>query len=281
MFYQVSNSNIPYNYNTSFHRNYSWITHLHSNYEMIYVMEGTLQVHIGKHSQCFSSGDCVLILPNQVHRLESLGESYIWICVFAKEYVPEFHKILQDRICQDNKVCLTDCDRQLLLSKLIEQNADHLEKCAILTFICSVFMDTRPECDFTQPSYSGIERMLHQIIFYIENHFQEDITLTEMAQHLGYEAHYISRCFNRLFKKNFKQFINEYRIHYAKQLMTEYGNTKTLAEIAYESGFQSVRNFNRTFRNVMGHSPREESHPLYRRTDAPAASTTTDHKRIL
>ena len=278
IFYQVSNSNIPYNYNTSFYHNYSWITHLHRDYEIIYVIEGALYVHIGKHSQHFSAGDCVLILPNQVHRLESLGESYIWTCVFAKEYVPEVHKLLQDRICQDNKVCLSDRDRQLLFRKLIGQNADLLEKCAILTLVCSAFMDTRSELNFTKPSYSGIERMLHQIIFYIENHFQEDITLTEMAQNLGYEAHYLSRCFNSLFKKNFKQFINEYRVNYARQLMTEYRKTKTLAEIAHESGFQSVRNFNRSYRNVMGYSPREESYPLYRKADSPDAETAIGHE---
>ena len=76
-----------------------------------------------------------------------------------------------------------------------------------------------------------------------------------MAQSLGYEEHFISRRFNNFFHKNFKQFINERRIHSAKYLLAVKDSELTMTDIAYQCGFQSVRNFNRVFRNIMGYPP--------------------------
>lgn len=96
------------------------------------------------------------------------------------------------------------------------------------------------------------------MLSYITEHFKEDVTLSGMAQSLGYEEHYLSRLFHSFFGMNFKQFVNEYRVNYAESLLSDTGKNCGITEIAYACGFQSVRNFNRAYKRITGHSPRRK-----------------------
>lgn len=52
---------------------------------------------------------------------------------------------------------------------------------------------------------------------------------------------------------NFSTYVNQQRIDYAKNLLI---STKlSVAEIAFESGYDSLRTFNRSFRQISGISP--------------------------
>ena len=75
---------------------------------------------------------------------------------------------------------------------------------------------------------------------------------------MGYEEHYLSRCFHNCFAMNFKQFVNEYRIQFARRLL-EQQPPLPITEIAYMSGFGSVRNFNRVYRAIVGTEPRKRT----------------------
>lgn len=248
--YQEINSSIPYNYDARTYINYSWISHVHKDYELVYIKEGTIKVTLENHEELYSAGEAILIFPNQIHSFDTCGESLIWIAVFSKDYVPEFHKVLKNRICLDNRIYLEDYDRDILLHKLVEISTNLLEKCAILTFVCAAFMKTRTENDFIIYNYTRSKEMFCQILHYIEQHFRENLTLQTMAKDLGYSKYYLSRYFNSFFNKNFKRFVNEYRISYAKQLIFQSENKLSMTEIAYKSGFQSVRNFNRVYRDI-------------------------------
>ena len=85
--------------------------------------------------------------------------------------------------------------------------------------------------------------------------YKEDISLKSLSEKLGYEEHYISRCFNRYFDRNFKSFINELRISFAIEYMNQNPDS-TITQIALSSGFQSVRSFNRAYKNVVGTTPK-------------------------
>lgn len=257
--FQAQNSSVAYNYNAYVYNNYSFIPHVHHDFELIYVKEGVLEITVENRSELLHSGEAALILQDQIHSFHTPEHSVIWVCVFAWDYVPEFRKIIRDRICRSNRIQLHPVDSAFLLHKLIEADADRLEICACLNLVCAAFMKNRSDEDFMPAEDTGSQLLLHQMILYISTHFTENITLRQMAQSLGYDEYYISRSFHTFFRKNFKQFVNEYRIHYARKLLAQYGREKTITEIAYMSGFQSVRNFNRAYQKIVGGQPREKS----------------------
>lgn len=90
---------------------------------------------------------------------------------------------------------------------------------------------------------------------YIEKNYQRPLTLKEAAASTGFSSSYFSREFKKSMDKNFHTFLNEYRIRKAESFLTD--ETKSITEIAYSSGFNSLVTFNRIFKQVKGCTPSE------------------------
>ena len=87
------------------------------------------------------------------------------------------------------------------------------------------------------------------------------LTLQDLAEMLHVNIHTLSRVINEGYRKNFFDFINEYRIEEFKRLVNidQYKNYTFLA-IAMEVGFSSKTTFNRSFKKSTGKTPREYFH---------------------
>ena len=85
-----------------------------------------------------------------------------------------------------------------------------------------------------------------------------ELSLSLLAERLEIHPHELSRIINVALKKNFNDFINEYRIREVTRKMQDPAYDRlTLLGIAFESGFNSKSTFNRTFRQMTGKSPAE------------------------
>jgi putative ABC transport system permease protein len=85
-----------------------------------------------------------------------------------------------------------------------------------------------------------------------------ELSVSSLAEELDMPAHELSRIINLALKKNFSDFVNEYRIREVVQKMQDPGYDRmTLLGIAYESGFNSKTTFNRTFKEMTRKSPAE------------------------
>ena len=97
------------------------------------------------------------------------------------------------------------------------------------------------------------------------NRFYQDaeLTLSSLAEKLEMQPHELSRIINTALKKNFNDFINEYRVRDAIVKMQDPAYDRiTLLGIAYESGFNSQTTFSRIFKQITGKSPREYKNDL-------------------
>lgn len=252
--YQTENSSKPYNCDVTYYDDFSYIAHLHKDLELVYVVEGAVDMTVENRSSRLTSGDFALILPSQIHRYETAVHSKAIVAVFAEDYVPEFQKAIKKKTAEENRFRMEDGDRELLLRKLRTPAPSRILLSACFSLACAAFLESVPLTSAEGEAKSTL--LLHRILFYISEHYRENITLEGMARSLGYESHYISRCFHLYLGKNFKQFVNEYRINYAKHLIAVSSDRMSMTEIAFASGFQSVRNFNRVYKNIEGIEPR-------------------------
>lgn len=97
------------------------------------------------------------------------------------------------------------------------------------------------------------------------NRLYEDaeLTLTALAIKLAIHPHDLSRIINAGLEKNFSDFINEFRVREVSRKMQDPAYDKlTLLGIAYESGFNSKRTFNRVFKEITGKTPVEYKNGL-------------------
>lgn len=102
---------------------------------------------------------------------------------------------------------------------------------------------------------------LNEVFIYIENHFQEVITLDDIANAIGFSPDYFSRFFKKNTGQNFSQFLTEYRLNQAKYILSHEGIP--MIEVAERSGFNSVKTFHHVFKKHVGLSPLKYHKTIY------------------
>jgi|GEM_PF-191904 len=98
-------------------------------------------------------------------------------------------------------------------------------------------------------------RKIGDILAYIEQHYQSELSLQDLASHFQVSREYISRKFKQEFGDNFSDYLAAYRIDKAKKLMRN-PNLK-VQRIAEMVGFNDVKYFSKVFKKQEGLSPRE------------------------
>jgi len=90
---------------------------------------------------------------------------------------------------------------------------------------------------------------------YIMSHMAEPIALETVAQHAGISPFHFCKVFKRATGLTFTEFVNKARVEEAKRMLMR--PQVRVTEVAYDVGFQSLSQFNRSFRRVTAQSPTE------------------------
>src|SRR5690606_2630180 len=88
---------------------------------------------------------------------------------------------------------------------------------------------------------------------YVMKNFSRDISIDEVASTINMIPTSFCRFFKERTNKQFIKFLNEIRTGYACRLLLE--DKLSIAQIAFESGFGTVSNFNKQFKKVKGTTP--------------------------
>jgi len=245
--HQPINSKGNFNYNAFIYVNGSWKPHFHANYELIYIFDGDLEVKLNNYSITLRKSELLLINPNVLHAFYTKNSSRFWVGVFSSDFINSFAK-RNEFVAYSKFKCDSEAEAFLKNHLFIEGEQDKYLTIACLNLVCSQCKKNSEEIESLK-----ISDKLNDILKYISSHFSEKISLSDMASKLGYEYHYLSSLFNSYFDMNFKAYVNLYRFQHACELLTN--TDKDIIEIAYESGFQTLRNFNRIFKLLSGHTP--------------------------
>jgi AraC-like DNA-binding protein len=88
---------------------------------------------------------------------------------------------------------------------------------------------------------------------YIAEHQDEEVSLRQVAAAVNSSAFYFCKMFKQATGLTFTDYLARTRIEKVKNLLLN--PHKRISEVAYETGFQSLSQFNRVFRRVTGQSP--------------------------
>lgn len=98
------------------------------------------------------------------------------------------------------------------------------------------------------------ERM-ERIQVYVTCNARQEITLDDIARHVGMNRTSFCIFFKKATGKTFVTYLNEYRIELACRLLKQ--QKDSVAEICYQAGFNNVPYFNRVFKKLKGVAPSE------------------------
>ncbi|KMQ64856.1 quinolinate synthetase [Chryseobacterium angstadtii] len=102
-----------------------------------------------------------------------------------------------------------------------------------------------------------IKSQLEEIMEKQKPYLDSELNLIRLSELVSVSTHHLSYVINTGFKKNFFQYVNEYRISYAKKLLKDPQSKLSILGIAYESGFNSKTSFNTTFKKLTDQTPSE------------------------
>ena len=97
-----------------------------------------------------------------------------------------------------------------------------------------------------------IRQLMEQQQLYLNS----DLKLEDIASVLGLNRSYVSDCINSQTGDSFSQFVNGYRIEYAKSVLRGRPDTK-MTSLCIAAGFSSEQSFYRNFKSFTGMTPRE------------------------
>lgn len=101
--------------------------------------------------------------------------------------------------------------------------------------------------------YEKHEMLMKQLMEYIEQHYREDISLEELAGHVGLHPNYVCAVFKKKAGHSYLTYVHRERLQYAKRLLLE--TDYTIDQIAAEVGYNSASQFARVFRKYENVSP--------------------------
>ncbi|MCL2351718.1 MAG: helix-turn-helix domain-containing protein [Firmicutes bacterium] len=90
---------------------------------------------------------------------------------------------------------------------------------------------------------------------YVGKHYMENLTLTEVADHVYLSEYYFCRYFKKKTGMNFVDYLNRVRIERAQALLS--GTNLKTAEICARTGYISIKYFHKKFKELTGATPRE------------------------
>ena len=265
--YHQSQNSVP-NLITSFPYDYNhWefnSSHFHKNYEILVAVRGSLHCFIDKKRYDLSEGDAILFQPFQVHSLHVHDNSLVWCSTFSERFFKSIANKLQGKRATspvfhpDPIVTSFYLDRmdhyigrrkEITVDKITPIQENVFKSCAYAmgsAFLEQTELETLP---------TKIDSLSSSIVQYIDENFKSNITLETASRHLGYNYQYLSKVFNQTFGMSFKQMLNRYRLEYAVSLLGE--SDMSIADIAFESGFQSMRSFDLTCQSVYKKAPKD------------------------
>lgn len=109
-------------------------------------------------------------------------------------------------------------------------------------------------------AYKIDSNLIKVIKEYIHNNYMNNITLNDIAQVAYVHPTYISKIFKKQTDQNLTDYILEYRICKAKQLLSD--NKYKIYEVAQLSGFKDSKYFGNVFKTVVGITPSEYRNKL-------------------
>jgi AraC-like DNA-binding protein len=247
--------------------------HFHPELELTHIVRGSGRRYVGDSIEPFDAGDLCLVGastphcwlteqgdPGPVHARviqflpESIGASLSQTATFRplfKLFERARRGLLiagpaHARTTETMRELFTERTRSLdryvgLLGILTElSESDQLKELALL--------DTPPPHDAQAAEIAG-----KLLSFIHERAVDSELSFNQVARAVGMSRASLGRVFPKLFGRTFAKYLAEVRVVKACALLSE--TDKSVAEIAVETGFGSVSNFNRRFLSLKGTSP--------------------------
>lgn len=247
--------------------------HWHDDFEILYVRSGHMKYHVDDRQINISKGDIVIISPYTLHGGKTHDEKieisvYVFKPTFlcAENGADSISRYFQPIVKGEKTVPVViskDKPYHRELAHCLDRvdRAECEQKPAFELTIrneLSKFFVVLYENDMVKAKTDASENVTKSIkkaITYIEENYTSKLTVTELASRCGFSQSYFMAIFKQHTGVSCVTYINQVRIASAVKLLKS--TDLSILEISEQTGFNSVSLFNRTFKKIVGKTPKE------------------------
>ncbi|MEA4889809.1 MAG: AraC family transcriptional regulator [Clostridiaceae bacterium] len=243
--------------------------HIHDFYEMYYLLSGERNYFIKNRTYRLTKGSLVCIPPLELHRsLDADIDQWERILIYFRPSFlasadpgriecltrPFFQESLLVRFPPKEQVLIEDIlgsmlhEADSLENGYPEMLAAQLIRLLVLTLRCG----SQPIGPDEHPVQEKFNRAA-PIIHYINNHYQEPLTLPHLASHFHMSPFYLCKIFRASTGFTIIEYLNQVRIKEAQSQLRQ--SRGSVLDIAGAVGFGSISHFGRVFKENTGVSP--------------------------
>jgi AraC-like DNA-binding protein len=263
---------MPIDMNTTSDKHFQMKLHAHTMYEIYYFRKGKCTYLIGDQIYVLSDGDLILMhgltlhCPNVDPEIEysrttiHFDPSYVANMIqkpFTLNVLKPFQELRNHRFqlkAEEKQYMEASLHTLELLYNKHDSLSYHRFHTLFLDLLFTIYgyaqkpLETKPEFP------SAKEYHVQSIITYIEDNFQEDVHLEEMAKSLYLSKFYLVKIFKEVTGITIFTYLHQRRINQAKVLFL-LEKEKSVTAICYEIGFKHPAHFSRIFKQLVGCTP--------------------------
>jgi len=232
----------------------TFLPHLHKEIEIIYVLKGNAVAFADNNRYELNVGDLFIAFPNQIHHYFNDKPGSFVLIIIKSDILFGLKSLLNNNIPKNNTLHFSaNSTEDLYIKNMLEADIKFRE--TTITGYLNLLMPSILGQLTLLPWNSKENSTLRHILNFCHEHYTEHITLDDLTNNLHLSKYYISRVLNSKIGINFNDYINTLRVSHACDLLTE--TDKKISDISEESGFGTIRSFNRVFFDIKGVTPQE------------------------
>lgn len=242
--------------------------HWHDAVEVVRILEGQLSIGVNSEIYKLGRGDILLAEPGDVHYFLPVTKRADRIILhFDPVFFEPLAAILSKKhfsravLLSGGKFEAVRAFAESQLDEMLLEDAGKGEGCRLVLearlYDLMVALVRALPMEAWRPGeikerYARLER-LNRLLEYVDSNFTEKITLSEAARAANFSVFYFSRLFRDTTGMTFGQYLINYRI--SKAAVTLVNGNLPITDVAFRSGFRSLKSFNRNFRAIKGCTP--------------------------
>lgn len=255
MLYELQNKS--YTMFARYAESLSPLPHIHQHLELIYIEKGSTVATLDNQEYTLNAGDCFLTFPNQIHFYHDQSPLHAYLAIFSSDYCKDLKKLF----CTKTPGCpvVNSSQFSINLKQTFQNICNHYSSVSpygkvIAEGELTIFLgEMLPHLSLKDVPVN-LDSTKNVLIYCFENYLNP-ITLEAIAKELHLNRIYVSRIFNERLHTSFSDFINTLRVNHACSLLKK--EEAYITDVAFASGFSSIRSFNRAFLKYKHISPSE------------------------
>lgn len=252
--------------------------HRHPEIQLQWIIEGEGLLVSGNFMERFQPGDLYVIGANQAHVFKcdapyfeagsQLRVHSISIFLSADGNLDKLFQLPEmvhvdkflSRIAGGLKLDASNATQYLQLIRNVHESRDALRISALILLLHSFSYETNwkvlSSVNGGYPISEGEGLRMDHVFQFVLANYRRPIDLAQISDVANLTPQAFCRYFKKHTGKTFVNFLNGIRVNEAcKIILSE--NYESISEIAYQTGFENVTNFNRVFKKIAGKAPRE------------------------